>query len=156
MLKTFMLRVIVFLFLVTSIASCKDCNCVPSDGLRLGLISFDSTEINTIVIRKFEKGSGFNHLIDTSLFDNGTNIFYPKKDTFEMGAFPGNMPLKSNFDYEINVPLANRTYQVTEMNEPQVEGNCQGKTMCVNEIVSCKLNGSFVSTDDRQTLYLKK
>lgn len=152
-----MLRFVALLFLITSIASCKNCNCVPSDGLKLGLISFDSSEINTIVIKKFEKGSGFNHLVDTSFFDRGINIFYPKNDTFEMAAYPGNMPLKSNFDYEIVITSANRTYQVTEINEPQVEGDCGGKVICVNEIVSCKLDGSFVSTDNlRQTIYLEK
>lgn len=152
-----MIRFITFLILLVSIYSCQHCECVSSFGLRLGLISFDSADINKVVIRKFEKGTNFNHLLDTSIYDNGTNIFYPGNDTFEMRTFPGDMPLKSNFDYEVNFPSANRTYKITDINEPQVDGNCRLKIQCVNLIESCKLDGNFVSTSNTyETVYLRK
>ena len=119
-----MLRFLALILWLSSMISCQNCLCVPSDGLRLGLVAFDPSEIDTIVVRKFEKGKDFAKLIDTLQWDRMNVIFYARADRLEMGEFIGGMLLESKFDYQVFFPALDRTYSMTEMNEPQVEGNC--------------------------------
>ena len=152
-----MLRFIACILLLTSITSCHHCECVASWGLKLGFIDFNGTDIDTIIVRKFEKGNNFNHLLDTVQWDHSNVQFDSQGSTFRMRSWDGDLTLKSIFDYQVMIPSINRTYNITEIDEPQIEGNCPGKTACVNIIVSCKVDGSFVSTDSTvEFLYLKK
>ena len=129
--------------------------CLPSDGLRPGLIAFDSTDVDTIIIKRFEKGNNFTHGVDTSQWDRWKVVFTRQNDTFQMSIFVGDILLKSTSDYQVFIPSISRTFAITEMNEPQREGNCKYKVMCGNIIVSCTLDGTPVSPNN-QTLYLKK
>lgn len=152
-----MIRLITLLILLTSIYSCDHCKCVSSFGLRLGLAAFQPTDIDTIIVRKFEKGNNFNHLLDTVQWDRSNVMFEVQSDTFEMGSWNEIQLLRSQYDYKIYIPSINKTYQITDMNEPQIEGNCRGKVGCANQIVSCNVDGNFVSTTSpSETLLLKK
>ena len=74
-----------------------------------------------------------------------------------MGAFLGGILLQSKFDYQIFIPAVNRTTNLTEINEPQIEGDCSGKVMCGNIIVSARLNnGSAPTAIQNDILFLKK
>ena len=119
------------------------------------MVSFDSSDIDTMIIRKFERGTNFARMIDTSQWDRSKVVFRAEKDTFQMGAFIGGILLQSKFDYQVFVPALNRTFRITEMNEPQREGDCKGKVMCGNIIVSCKLDGNPIPIN-YDILYLKK
>jgi hypothetical protein len=119
------------------------------------MISFDSSDIDTMIIRKFEKETNFNRMIDTSQWDRSKVVFHVQNDTLQMGAFVGDILLQSKYDYEVYVPAANRTFKVTEINEPQQEGNCKGKVMCANVIMSAKLDGNTRAVN-YDILYLKK
>src|SRR5258705_3698469 len=99
-----MFRVLAFIIASTFMISCQNCICLTSDGLKLGMVSFDSTDIDTIIIRKFEKGNNFNQLIDTSQWDRAKVIFRAQNDTFQMGAFIGGILLQSKFDYQAFIP----------------------------------------------------
>jgi len=121
------------------------------------MVSFDSTDIDTIIIRKFQKGNDFRDLVDTLQWDRARVIFHAQADTFQMSAFIGDILPQSTFDYQVYIPALNRTFKILEMNEPKTEGNCNGKIMCVDRIVSCKLGGSTTQTGiNDDILYLKK
>jgi hypothetical protein len=150
-----MLRGFVILLSVVFLVSCQNCICVPSEGLRLGLVSFDSTDVDTIVIRKFEKGNGFSHLIDTLQWDRDNVVFMHQKDTFEVGIRVGDILLKSNYDYKVFIPAINRTFAISELNEPKQVGDCSGKVMCGNMIVSGRLDGVPTSIK-HEILYVRK
>ena len=145
------------LLCITSIlaSSCKNCVCLPSEGLRLTMISFTPSDVDTLVIRKFEKGTAFNHLIDTTQWDGSNVVFRAQNDTLEMAAMIGGLGLKSNFDYEVYVPAIGRTYKISDLNEPQREENCPYKTMCVNLIVSAKVDEKTTQLNS-DILFLKK
>jgi len=152
-----MLRSFTFLILIVSIISCHDCICVPSDGLRLGMISFSSTEIDTLITRKFSKGSNFSKQIDTTIFDQNNVMFTAQNDTFQMGSWKGDILLSSKYDYQVFIPAINRTISVTEITEPQLEGDCRGKVACGNIITSVKLNGALAPMPiQNEILYIKK
>ena len=147
-----MLRLIGFLLSVSFTISCQNCICEHSSGLRLGMVSFDSTEIDTMIVRKFQKGNDFTNLIDTMQWDRATVVFYAQSDTLT-----GDALLQPGFDYQVFMPTLNRTFKISEINEPRIEGNCNGKVMCVDKIVSCKLDGSITQTGiNDDILYLKK
>ena len=150
-----MLRGFVILLSVVLLVSCQNCICIPSDGLRLGFVSFDSADVDTIIIRKFEKGNSFSHLVDTLQWDRSNLVFSHQKDTFEIGIRVGDILLKSNYDYNVVIPAINRTFAISELNEPKQVGDCSGKVMCVNAILSARLDGVPTSIKNG-TLYVKK
>lgn len=150
-----MLRGFAILLCVLALVSCQNCICLPSEGLRLGLVSFDSTDVDTIILSKFEKGTSFSHLVDTLQWDRSNLVFMHKNDTFEMGIHVGDILLKSNYDYKVVIPAINRTFAISELNEPKREGDCSGKVMCVNTIVSGRLDGVPTSIK-HEILYVRK
>jgi hypothetical protein len=150
-----MLRLLSFISLFAFFASCDHCICAPSPGLRLAMVSFDSTDIDTMILRKFEKRSNFSRLVDTLQCDITKVVFRAQNDTFQMAAYSGALLLRSEFDYQIVLPALSRTFRITDMNEPQLEGNCSGKVMCLNLIVSCKVDENPIPIN-YGIVYLKK
>jgi len=121
------------------------------------MISYSASEIDTIIARKFSKGSNFLQQIDTILMDKTNVMFNAQNDTFQMVSYKGNIPLLSKYDYQVVIPAISRTINITEINEPMLEGDCRGKEACVNFIVSAKLDGSFIPTTIKNDiLYLRK
>jgi hypothetical protein len=150
-----MFRLLILAALIAYFSSCHNCACIPSTGLKLGFISFDSTEVDTIISRKFQKGTHFSQLLDTLQWDRGNVSFNRHNDTFQMGSFVGIFLLQKQYDYQVFIPASNRLYTITEINEPQRIGNCSGKVMCVNSLVSTTLNDTARSIA-HDVLYLKK
>jgi hypothetical protein len=141
--------------MIASFSSCHDCVCASSDGLKVSFISFDSTEIDTIIARKFQKGSNFTQLIDSLQWDK-TNLSLNKhNDSFQMGSWIGKILLQSQYDYQLFMPANNRIFKIAEISEPQCIDDCSGKVMCINLIVSAKLNDTTRSVQN-EILYLKK
>jgi hypothetical protein len=137
------------------LTACGNCICRQSEGLRLGLVSFDSTDVDTIIVRKFEKGNNFTHLVDTTEWDRTNVAFAHRNDTFEIGMFAPVILLKSGYDYKVVIPSVTKTFAITDMIEPKQMGNCSGKVLCVTSIVSCKLDGVATALQ-YETLYLRK
>jgi hypothetical protein len=129
--------------------------CLPSDGLQLGLVDFSSADIDTIILRRFEKGNDFAKLIDTLQWDQSNVTFYSRADTFQMGEFIGGILLQSKFDYEVVIPAVSRTFHITEIDEPQADGDCLSRVKCENSIVSCKLDKGTTQINNG-ILYLTK
>ena len=150
-----MLRLLFLFASIVALASCHNCVCAPSNGLQLALITFDSTEVDTIITRKFQKGSNFSQLIDTVQWDRSRVDFRKHTDTFQMASWAGDLLLHSQYDYQVFIPAANRTFTVAEINEPQRMDECRGKVMCGNRIVSVTLNTAGTTIQD-DILYLKK
>lgn len=148
----------IVLLAITSILIFSSCNypCAPSDGLQMELIGFTQLEADTIVLKKFEKGSGFTTAIDSLVIDSNVTRFRLSNDTLKITSTISTTNLLSKFDYMISIPSTNSVFYITEMNEPQQEGRkSKYKIMCGNTIQSCKINR--VATQIRfDQLYLKK
>lgn len=152
-----MLRTLVFILIIIFFNSCNHCICGPSDGLRLGMVSFSATEIDTVITKKFVKGSNFSLHIDSTIMDQNNVMFKAQNDTFQMGSWRGDILLSSKYDYQVFIPAVNRTISITEINEPQLEGDCRGKVACGNIIVSVRLNSDLTPTTIQDDiLYLKR
>ncbi len=134
------------------------CNypCAPSDGLQMELIGFTQLEADTILLKKFEKGSAFTRAVDSLIIDSNVTRFRLSNDTLRITSTISTTNLLSKYDYMISIPSTNSLFYITEMKEPQQEGRkSKYKIMCGNSIQSCKINGT--ETPIRfDVVYLKK
>ena len=130
--------------------------CGKSEGLRINFVSYQPAEIYQFSISRYEKGTNFSQLLNTASFDSAQIRFRQSNDTLSLAYYTSNALLPSGFDYKILVPSTNITYSISDVNEPQKTGIKNGqKVYCMNQIVSCKLNGT-TQTLSYEDLYLKK
>ena len=119
----------------------RKCPCEKADA-PFQLISFQKNEIDTVIIRRFIKGTGFQSLKDTLIADS-TNTFYEKTggDTVQIVTDPKGHVV-SDFDFEIYIPSVNRLTKISAITEQFNEGLCGH---CVNFIQSYSINGTEVT-----------
>ncbi len=130
--------------------------CGKSSGLHLNFVSYTKAEINGFSISRYEKGSNFNNLISSASFDSSLVGLSQTGDTTRYAYFSDDVLLPSGFDYKVFIPATNTTYNITDLKEPQETGIKNGqKVYCMNQIVSCKVNGTAV-TISYEDLFLKK
>ena len=143
------------LFLLLLLGSCSY-PCGKSSGLHLNFVSYTKAEINGFSISRYEKGSNFSNLISSASFDTSLVGLRQSGDTIRYAYFSDDALLPSNFDYKVFISATNTTYSITDLKEPQETGIKNGqKVYCMNQIVSCKVNGTAV-TISYEDLFLKK
>jgi hypothetical protein len=129
--------------------------CGKSSGLHLNFVSYTKAEINGFNISRYEKGN-FNNLISSASFDTSLVGLHQSNDTIRYAYFSDDVLLPSGFDYKVFIPSTNTTYNITDLKEPQETGIKNGqKVYCMNQVVSCKVNGAAV-TISYEDLFLKK
>ena len=145
------------LILVLSVSSCEK-HCIKTK-LRFGLVGFSDSEVDTIILRRFNKiGSSF-FLRDTFLFKQIQ--FTRSNDTLDMAGIPIDSYLESNYKYEIIFPEPGTLLNISDILEDKqtmTKGifNCT-KEACVNSITGYTVNGQFSnSIIDLDLIYLKK
>lgn len=145
-----------YLLFIIILSSCTY-PCAKSDGLSTNFISFSERDIQSFIIKKYVKGSRFSSFVDSLVVDSSVAGFVRKNDTLDLVYSRGKLRLTSDFDYRVLLPAANITYDITEIEEPQTEGKKSNKKkLCVNKIVSCRVNGQFNPIINYNMLYLKK
>jgi hypothetical protein len=152
---------IAIIFLFSSVYSCGTYKCSQADGLKICTISLTPEDIDTIILRKFTKGSGFTNKIDTLIMDS-TNTFFEftrfSKDTSSLVIFKPDMLIKSKYDYEIYIPAVNKLVKITEINEPRQKEKKglfnTDKTYCVNVIQSYKIDGKTAKPEYNNQLFI--
>ena len=143
-------------------AACGRCSCTPSDGLYFNLVSFTDQEADTIVVRRFVKGSNFTQLADTLLVDENNLRFSRSNDTLSMASSgDGAAVLHPSYDHEMYFPAVSKTTRVSDMSEERASQPCGpftgGKVGCMNPIRSVNLDGQRVTIDDRNwRLFIRK
>ena len=146
-------RILVACFACTTLFACSDLPCGRASALVV-LLSFTDMEADSVVIRRYHKGSGFSFLADTLLLRRGVSHFSRRGDTLlVLEAFSD---IESAFDYEIDLPRAGRLFRLTEIYEPQTWDRHR-KTYCINPIRSYRLDGQLVSGEEQYNrIYLRK
>jgi hypothetical protein len=137
-----------------AVSSCGSYNCGEAEGLRISTISLTPSEIDTIILRKYIKGSAFTNLIDTLIMDSTNALFqfpFTNKDTSFLGILKPEVLIKSKYDYEIYIPAINKLVKITDINEPQQKMKrgflSTDKTYCINIIQSFQQDGKTVNAD---------
>jgi hypothetical protein len=145
-----------FIFIIsccTIFSSCGTYPCAEAQGLRISPVSFTEAERDTIVFRKFVKNGSFTSLLDTTIITADNAVFKTSNDTANMVAAAGILRLVSKYDYEIYIPAVNRLTKITDIIEPQLEGNNKSifntrDILCGNSIQSYKKDGQLLTAKE--------
>jgi len=155
-LKTIFTFSSLLLIAALTLQSCTKTPCINAT-LEFGLISFSDAESDSIILRRYEKGSNFLLVKDTFLL--GIH-FTRKNDTLEIASTQSMGLMNSQFDYEIYLPNAAKLFRVTSIIEEYREikhafwNNV--KVGCVNEITRFSLNNATYILPKYNYFYLKK
>jgi len=155
-MKTIFSFSFLLLLTVSALQSCTKTPCINAT-LEFGLISFSDTESDSIILRRFEKGSNFRSLTDTFLLDIQ---FTRTNDTLNIASTRSIGLLTSRFDYEIYLPVAAKLFRVTSIVEEYREikhafwNNV--KVGCINEITSLTVDNANYLLPEYNYFYLKK
>lgn len=161
------MRTLLFILLLPILSFFDSCcykvDCLPAT-LEPALISFSPAEMDTLIFRKFDKGSNFQNPKD-SIFINSGNIslLYPyvQGDTtvFHTGrAYTYfKFEIQAGFDYEIFIPGANKLVRIEDIEQRREETrHCfvsDGNDICINPLASYKMDGETKTTE---YIYIKK
>ena len=114
----------IFCCLLCFISCSRTCPCQPAFA-PFQIVSFSPAESDTVIVRRFIKGTNFQTLNDSALIDS-TNSSYTQRgvDTLELGAVDTTGHIASGFDYEIYIPAVNKLTKITDVTEQYEEGPC--------------------------------
>lgn len=148
-----------FLFLIVLFISACSYDCGKSDGLKINFIGYTPLEVKSYTIKKYVKGSGFSSFIDSLVLDSSNISYKLSNDSLIAISSTGLIKLVSDFDYKVHIPSLNRSYEITELYEPQQQSK-KGflsftKEYCLNSIQAGKVNWLPASIESL-FLYIKK
>jgi len=145
-------------FLVSISSCCKQRDCLTGHITEIDLASYTSSDIDTIIVRRFVRASNFHNLIDTIMLNQTNSNGYVNGDTTRVYISDTAVAMKANYDYEIYIPATNNVAKVSNIVAPQKQHQvcmvcdcAQGP--CFNPVESFTLNGEVVKDD---YLLLKK
>lgn len=138
-----MKRILVRITIIILILSCsRTIDCIDPP-IYISFISFPPNTLNNIVIKKFDKGSNFQNLIDTLQVTNTNGSIINRGDTSVLSlGNPNNYP-QPGFDWQIFIPAINRTVSITDINKRDKTGKCaamQSNCFCNDEILNLKID----------------
>lgn len=125
----------------------------------IGLVNFTGAESDTIILRRFTKGTALAALQDSMMITQSNANLQRQHDTLlVLSSYDGNQMIRSGYDFEIFLPGANCVYKLSDITQDIHYGNKAGeKIYCINPITSYKLNGELIKMDpDYQPIYLSK
>ena len=108
-------------------------------SLMIGYVGYDSLTLDTVIIRRYEKTTSGDRLIDTSLLSNPEQIRY--RFNLDTAFWSGGLrifELQSGWNYEVFIPAAGKTFKISDILEDQTrrEVPCNIPRGCINSIYS--------------------
>lgn len=152
--------VILSVIVLISVSCGKKCPCF-SQNLLFAPIQFSDAEADTIIIRRYMKGTNFLQLRDT-IFANQDSIRFKRSgDTLNPSSYTVRTTLPTVFDYEIYFPGAGKTFRIDNIVEEETKQPCGGlfamdKVACFNPITSYRVNNQLITGQSWLPVYLKK
>jgi hypothetical protein len=146
-----MKAIVPFLFIIVSIcfsSCCRQIQCTNTGAYgiySIGMIGFDSTELDSVIVTKFVIGSGFTYNHGSFELDSSNcSIKYGDTTYFNIGI--DIFQLNPGYDYEIIIPATNTLVKIDNMIQPQTSiKSCIGgeyhPSSCINEVTSVNING---------------
>ncbi len=154
-----------FVVVITAMAltaCCYEVDC-EQENLNFGLVSFKTSDIDTIIFRKYDANSNFQSLKDTMKITN-INVLTPSISGDTVLFLSSNYPsenikfqLTAGNDYEIFIPGTLKLTRITDILEQKTKRkNCDisdGNKTCYNPIIGFKVDGQ---TKSGEVFYLRK
>lgn len=135
------------------LVSCtKEYECADNQ-IQPAFINFDSSDIDSFVIRKFKRGDNFQNLIDTFIVRDGFNSFYQtSNDTTTVRITDGENGVKPGFDWQIFIPSKNKTVFISDIVSEKKIGkrnlgifSMDPGPGCTNDIFSAKIDNQVIN-----------
>jgi hypothetical protein len=140
----------VFLFGCSQEFDCKD------RSVLFSFVGFDSTEIDTIIIKKYEQNSNYLNLLDTLRIIRGQNAGgYSSNDTALITLYLSidSCNIRPGFDWRLYLPSIDRTISISDMITEKKTRICkrgfysldQNDCLCYNKILALKIDNAPVN-----------
>ncbi len=141
-MKSYYFSLVFFLL----VASCKQEHDCTDRQIETVFIGFKASDLDTIVLRKYEVGSNFTNVIDTLILVYGTNMISLVNNvtTRVLVAEVNNRSgVKFGNDWQIYIPAQSRTINISQINREKKTIKCGGgmdknDCACTNPILSFK------------------
>jgi len=144
---------------ILALASCGEYECLNAQ-FTFSLIGFSSIETDTIILRKYTKTTNFLTALDTFRITPNNTRYSFTGDTLRFTAYSSDILMRSDFDYEISLPKAGKTFKLAKITEEKQSKKLSlfnDKVACINPIRSYELNGQLTSEENVfGILFLKK
>ncbi len=163
-----MRRFLLFIGALLLFSSCSrtyDCSDVP---LIPAFLRFQPSDLDTLVIKKYEANSNFQKLVDSFNYIPGNTHVVVSQDTILVYAlYETNKTILPGFDWQIYIPAKNRVVLITDIVREIKTGTCGAGIFsmekfgcdCTNPLISCRKDNqvtSFPTTDSiRNFLYIE-
>jgi hypothetical protein len=139
----FMKSKLAFLSLIVLLAMCsREIDCFKAD-LHFGLIGFSDTESDTIILKRFTKNANNPVMVDS--FPLSPIRYQRNQDTLNMVAYPGELDLDMDYNYELSFPGTTKVIRITDITEEQLHMKKNGDVGCGNRVTSYKLDGQVIT-----------
>jgi hypothetical protein len=138
------------------VSSCgKKCPCEPTPILP-AYVAYAPSEIDTIVVRRFVKGSNFSQRIDSVMLTPANAGYVTKGDTTQIYMATGPIRITDNNDWQIFNPYDNKLITISEISIEERETHCGGifsmdRQPCFSLVSSFKKNGVTSTLDQSKT-----
>lgn len=141
------------------LAACEKYPCQRSIGMRLAFVSFTQAETDTIIVKRFIKGTNLGQLLDSAVVDTALVKYTNRGDTLFPSELHAETLLTSLYDYQVLIPDGNRTFTITDITEEQKKARAgflsPTRDACYNPIKAYTLNGSRKTVEaNREVVYL--
>jgi hypothetical protein len=138
------------------IFSCgKKCPC-ESEPILPAYVAYAPGEIDTIVVRRFVKGSNFSQRIDSVMLTSANARYTAAGDTTVIALANGTLRVIENNDWQIFNPFDNKLITISEISIEKQETHCGGifsmdRQPCFSPVSSFKKNGVTSTLDQSKT-----
>lgn len=131
------------------LSSCVKGRCSEA-SFTLGLVAFEEAESDTIILRRFDKGTNFSTQHDSIFIDILTTPFQKYSDTtiVKYETPEGLRLLTVEYDYEIVLPESNNIFRLTDIKYTKHYQASGEKVMCYSKLDSYKIDGQLKNPSD--------
>ena len=154
-----MFKLTIFAFLVCVIlSSCHKAHCNTA-SFSLGLVAFSTAESDTIILRRFDKGTNFTSEHDSLLIDTLNTPFQRYSDTTILyyRTPDGLSVFTEEYDYEIYLSKLNRVFRLTDIIYTNALGASGERQFCFAKLNSYNINGQLKNpSNDNDIIFIDK
>jgi len=151
---------LILLSLICTLISACEYHCTNTSP-NIAFVAFPEDQTDTIVVKRFTKGSNFSNLIDSRQIDKFNSSFQKINDTLTVWiAYGLEVGFVSRYDYEFTLPSTGRQFRISDIDEPQRTLKkglfSTTKEGCINSINSYRVNDQLTTGEYISTFYIKR
>lgn len=145
----------IFMFAMMAASCGQKCLC-PDEQLIPAFVSYADSEIDTIIITRFQRGTNFSVAVDSFSLHPGNSIRTKTGDTTMLIVQPILERLTDRFDVRLFNPFDGRTILISDVEIETREINCGGifsmdPQPCTSPITGFRKNGAAATLDQSLT-----